>query len=331
VTLHILVPGLLGPLPQAGDEAGVPRLPMLEMVLARADRRSGPADHAAAAFDLFGIDCPGHLDRPTAAVCFAYQTGMPADGWMMHADPVHLRPDQDRLILFDSRSLRVGADEAAHCSAAFNAHFAEDGLQLLAPTPEHWYLRLDRRPAVRTAGLGDVAGRNINRYLPQGGHRRFWRQLLNEVQMLFHGLEVNRAREAGGRLTISGIWCSGSGEMPARGRTYIRAIRGDDLLVNALAAHADVAGDDELWVETGLLRALLDADVGAWIDAAMRLDRQFAECLGAESDVRIYPCDGSRYDWRPAMRRRLWRRIVPLSRHLQAAHRAAAPPSDQTP
>jgi hypothetical protein len=319
VTRHLLVPGLLGPLPQAGDVSDVPRLPGLEMLLARADRNAGPGDYAAAAMELFGIPCDPALDPPTAAVCFTHETGGAADGWIMHADPVHLRPDQDRLLLFDSRVLQISAAEAAQCVAAFNTHFAEDGLRLLAPTPERWYLRLAQPADVRTVALYEVAGRDVNPYLPQGARRRFWHRLLNEVQMLFHGLALNRAREAGGRPAISGVWCSGAGELPARGVTRIRTIHGDDLLVNALAAHADVAGDDALRVETALLRALLDADGHAWINAAMRLEGEIAEYREGKGEIRIYPCNGSRYDWRLVMRRRLWRRIVPLSRHLRAA------------
>lgn len=326
VIRHLLVPGLFGPLPRAGDEARVPRLPNLERVLARMDRGDGPAAFEAAACSLFGItgDAP-----PTAALRLAHETGAPSAGCWVHADPVHLRPDQDRLLLFDGRALGIGESEAAQCVAAFNAHFADDALELLAPTPSRWYLRVTGSPDVRFTALHAATGRDIHAYLPRGADARFWRGLLNEVQMLFHGLAVNAAREAAGRPAISGIWCSGLGELPSPGSTSIRTIRGDDPLVAALAAHAEVVGDDELWVETALQQALLEVDPAAWVAACVALDRQFGSAVRGE--LHLYPCDGSRYVWRPAMRRRWWRRIVPFARRLHGAGKDTAVGLPQTP
>ena len=52
---------------------------------------------------------------------------------MEHADPVHLRPDRDRLILFDSRNLGITHEEAGALVGLFNGHFAADGMRLQAP------------------------------------------------------------------------------------------------------------------------------------------------------------------------------------------------------
>lgn len=312
---HLLVPGLFGAAPQGDERLVIPRLPRLERLLARADREPGAAGYAQTAFALFGQPAEAGTDPPTAPLCYAQETQTIPSGWWMHADPVHLRPDQDRLILFDGRTLEIGASEADVCVAAFNAHFAAEGLQLLAAQPTRWYLNLAAPPAVVTTSLGDVTGRNIHHFLPRGERQSYWRRLLNEVQMLFHHLGVNQQREARGAATINGLWLSGAGQFPARGQTSIRQVSGGDLLISALAANADISGDDELWVELAPWHALQDADAQAWVDALQGLEQKMAHWLASDAACSLYPCDGLNFRWRPAMRRRLWRRIRPFAEY----------------
>ena len=310
---HLLVPGLFEPVVSVDGAQVSPRVPALELVTARADRLPGPEDFTSTAFELFGIQKEGE-DLPSAAISYALATGEAPEGWIMHADPVHLRADQDRLLLFDGRGLAIDEAETAACVAAFNSHFSGDGLVLSAPDPGRWYLTLHAPPGVKTTPLSEVTGRNINSYLPTGERHAYWHSLLNEVQMLFHGLPLNQARESSGQLSISGLWFSGGGRMPARGTTEIRRRIGSDVLIDALAAHSDNRGDDELWIETGPWRALIDADIQAQIHALQALDSVLAGWLAQEIECRLYPCNRSTFHWRPSHRWRLWRRLRPLWR-----------------
>ena len=303
---HLLIPGLLGPAP--AGMGSLPSLPRLEAFLARADRLEGPAGFADAAFDLFGMPHATGSDLPTAALCYAYQTGTVPQHWVLHADPVHLRADQDRLLLFDTDGLDITDEEAAAFERAFNAHFAVDGFELRAASARHWYLLLDTDPEVVTRSLGDVSGRDVNDYLPTGSRQRAWRQLLNEVQMLFHGLDVNQVREASGQPTVNGLWFSGGGPLPDRGRCAIAQVEGKSLLVSALAGHTDANGEDQLWVDDNAWRALLRADQAAWADALARVDAALDDHLADAETCWLYTCNGSRYRWRAGMRRRFWRR-----------------------
>jgi hypothetical protein len=315
--LHLLVPGLLGPAPRGA--AALPRLPNVERVLARGARRDGPASYAGALFELFGQPVADDEDRPSAALCHARETGMAADDWVLHADPVHLRPDQDRLLLFDADILALEADEAATLVDCFNGHFAADGLRIEAPTPWRWYLRCAEPPGVCTTTLDEVTGRNLDPYLPTGPRALFWRGVLNETQMLFHDHPVNAARNSAGREPVSGIWLSGGGRMPPRGSTRIAHLAGDDLLAEALAAQADrvpLAGD-ELIVERGLWRAMLAADVAAWVAALVEFDHLLGPWLDTDRPCRLYACDGQVIHWEKSMRRRFWRRVRPFAEYVR--------------
>jgi len=210
--IHLLVPGLLGPFPRFAEVGEVPRLPALETLLARGERGPGGASVAEVAFELFAVDAD---PAATAALCHAADSGgAEASRVLLHAHPVHLRPDHDRLLAFDFHDRPIRVEEAAAFVDAFNRHFAEDGLELLAPHPGRWYLAVERLPRVRLHPLSDILGRNIDLFLPEGEEARTWRALLNEVQMLFHGLPVNAEREARGLWPVNGLWFSGAGRLP---------------------------------------------------------------------------------------------------------------------
>jgi len=314
VIQHFLVPGLLGPI---APDAALPRLPCLELLLARADREVGEVDFEHAAFALFGLSVAPSQTPPSAALCYAQETQSRPEGWWLHADPVHLRPDRDRLLVFDNRALSVESAEAAECVAAFNAHFAADGLRLFAPVPERWYLQVDLPPEITSPSLGAVTGRDLNQLLPQGERRSYWHGLLNEVQMLFHGLAVNQRREQAGAAVISGLWLSGVGQLPARSVTTITEVTGTHLLIDALTANADSRGDDRLAVHLAAWHALWSVDQSAWIDAVSEFDRLLAAAMHLGVECRVHVCNGVAYGWRASMRRRLWRRIKPFADWVQ--------------
>ena len=131
--------------------------------------------------------------------------------YVLHADPVHLRPDRDRLVLFAGPDFAPDRAEADALVDLFNQHFGADGLRLEAPTPARWYLLSERPHDLVTQTLATVLGRPIAGQLPRGPEARHWARLLNEVQMLFHHSEVNQRREAAGMPTLNGLWLWGGG------------------------------------------------------------------------------------------------------------------------
>ncbi len=306
---HFLVPGLLGPL---ASHEGLPRLAHLELLLARADREAGEIDFERAACALFGLPVAAGQHPPSAALCYALETQSRPEGWWLHADPVHLRPDRDGLLVFDHRALDIESHEATECVAAFNAHFAADGLRLFAPAPERWYLQAHQSPQITSLPLGAVTGRDLNRLLPQGRRRPYWHGLLNEVQMLFHGLLSNQQREQHGTATISGLWLSGIGQMPTRTVSTVVEVSGGDLLIGALAANADARGEDRLVVHLAAQQALQPVDHSAWITAVSDFDRLLGASMQAGDECEVHLCNGAKYRWRSPMRRRLWRRTKPF-------------------
>ena len=122
---------------------------------------------------------------------------------------------KDRIQLAGAEGLDVTAMEAAGLVAALNAHFAEEQLEFVAPTPLRWYVRPREEPRVRTTPPSEVPGRAIQNCLPEGADGARWRRIINEAQMLMHGHRCNEEREQRGAPTINSLWFWGAGRVPA--------------------------------------------------------------------------------------------------------------------
>ena len=166
--------------------------------------------------------------------------GDPGDAYWLRCDPVHLRTQRGRLLLAESSKFAPTPDEASALIATLNAHFAQDGLAFRASRPGRWYLRVQHPPALTTQALPDVAGGDIDCYLPTGDDSLQWHRMINEMQMLLHAHPVNQARETAGQPAINSVWLWGGGVKPtARGRPFTN-VWSDEALAPALAVTSGI-------------------------------------------------------------------------------------------
>jgi hypothetical protein len=308
----------------------LPPTPILDRLLTRGDQISTPAGTLETLLlERFG------LPAETGTAPYALKADDPRwdeQGWWLHAEPVHLRADLDRLRLYDSRHLGIEPAEARALADAFNAHFAGDGLRLCAPSPQRWYLQAENPPRITTHPLSEVAGRSIEPFLPTGDDARRWAGLMNEAQMLFHQHPVNQAREAAGRPAINGLWTWGGGRWAAIERPAdLAAIYADLPLATGLATAAEVPilaptadalrlqlQGDHLLIQHACQSAVLDADAPAWCEAVAALDAELAPALDALRNGRLAALvvdtgDGSRHRFRRSALPRFRRRGKPLA------------------
>lgn len=215
--LHLICPGLFGP--GELDPQSLPPTPALDRLLARSRVEGiGPRDPMETLAGAFGLAPEPGADLPSAPL---YLTGHglrpgPGEFWF-HADPAHLRPDRDRLLLFAGPALKVVPGEARALIAAFNDQFAGEGLHLMPVDPCRWCLRVPRVPRLRTWPLHQVQGRPLHGRLPTGPDARDWGRWQTEAQMLFHSLPLNQGRERRGLPALNGIWIWGGGTLPTLG------------------------------------------------------------------------------------------------------------------
>ena len=233
--LTLAVRGLFAPAPDAA-------VPALQTLLARADRGPGldTADFDSTLLRLFGITPEPGADPPVAALTRVADTGRVEPGWWLRADPVHLLPGLDQLLMTDNRELKLQQAEAEGLVEEILRIFGADGWRLQAPHPERWYLALDAPPAIATTPPGRLMGRSVFPHLPRGRDGKAWHAVLNELQTLLHGAAVNETREARGEWPVNSLWFWGGGALPAvNGASWAR-VWGHDPLTRGLARVADL-------------------------------------------------------------------------------------------
>src|SRR6185436_15905588 len=211
---HVLVPDLFQEARAGGPPYDGLALPALETLIARgASIRLVGASLERWLAATFRI--PPAPDLPLAALSLLGDGVDPGTACWMQADPVHLQVHRDQLLLAGSGPLDLTAAEAGELTRALSAHFAGDGLEFIAPAPEHWYVRVRDEPRVRTTPTAEAIGERIEPLLPQGEDGPRWRRIVNEAQMLLHGHPRNETREAEGKAPVNSVWLWGAGRMPA--------------------------------------------------------------------------------------------------------------------
>ena len=331
--LHLVIPGLLGPMANLASAGIRLSVPTLERLLSRADCRPLMGeDYPTTLFALFGLSSSEARDLPEGAVNYLGEGGDVEDACWMRADPVHLRADRDRLLLFNGEQLAITLPEAERIAAQFNQHFAEDNIQLLTPNPARWYLRLDHCPELTTHSHGKVVGRHIEPFMPAGKDARRWRQLNNEMQMLLFQSAVNQQREVEGRVSINGLWLSGVGYLPEVTPVAYRKVYADDPLARGLAKIVDVPtaavsddyaaaweeGEENLLVLTGLVAPVLNVDPVRWAEGMQALEGKLESLINRMPRIKkypclhLYPCNGQCYSITPGSWRRFWRRVIKI-------------------
>jgi hypothetical protein len=245
---RLLIPDLFPPDPAFAEPLRQRQYSHLETLIARA-RRGTDAWHSIEQWLLEIFSVERQQDWPSAPFALLGDGGNPGEAFWMHAEPINLRPDRDRVLLADSSLLDVSLEEAEALALSVNGHFAAE-LHLLPVRANRWYARLSSPPAQPTVPLSAVLGQAVR----PGSASIGWHALMNEIQMLLHEHPVNEAREARGAPAINGIWLWGGGRLVEAKAPPLRTVLSDYPLALGLASKA------------GVRASYPPEDVGRWLD-----------------------------------------------------------------
>ncbi|HUF20481.1 MAG TPA: hypothetical protein VMP00_06970 [Burkholderiales bacterium] len=262
--------------------AAVPRLPVLEMMLARGDTRHLP-DHDADGWlcERFGVK--SEPDRPVAALTLFGSGIDPRQDFCLCADPVHLQLRHERLILTPARHFVLRDAESRTLADALDAHFLADGLRFIHVAAGRWCIRAGGFERLGTQSPHAARGRDIDRLLPKGEDAGHWMRIATEAQMLLHAHPVNAAREERGDAPVNAIWLWGGGRLP-RAESPFDACIGADPVARALSmlsgaqagSHVpDLASALRAQPVQRLLACLAPGDGDSAADALRILDRNW--------------------------------------------------------
>lgn len=221
--LHIIVPGLCGPLSEVPSPKQNPALARWLNILSRSNMQAKDDSLYGVLNDVFSLGLPdADIDAvfPSARFTLAADspaTDLPAqvECYYMHADPVYLRADIDHAVLGSSDDFELSEEEAKGFCDVLNRHFRADGLRFFYTQCKHWFVESDRPIALRTTPLRHAVARNINLLLPEGEDATRWKQVLNESQMLLFSCELNAQREQRGQPPVNSLWFHGAGQLPS--------------------------------------------------------------------------------------------------------------------
>jgi len=332
--LTLVLPGL-----HAGGERGEQELSLarLEWLLGRADQQPGSRSETLdeCLFWLFRAEVPSGKDLPVAAVTRVLDVGIIDNAWWLRADPVHLQPRGDTLVMAASDSLNIRQAEADQLVREILGVFTEDGWVLKAPKPDRWYLQPVPTPDVKTTHIDLVRGENIYPALPSGADGKKWHTILNELQILLHTSAVNIEREARGEPPINSLWFWGGGRLPVVKESDWARFWGDQTVGLALARLAQIphskrpatAGQWLAEAEAGAHLVVLDqaqqaqhqGHFEAWRDFVAQLESQWIEPLihaldrGQLQELTLIMDNCRQFTIKSKHLRRWWRRRRNLS------------------
>lgn len=232
--LHIVVPGICGPLAEIQSIRDSAALKEWVNFLAKSHCSSSSASVYDVTNSILGLSIDG--DFPSAALTLLANDLYDESMYYMHADPVYLRAELDHAVLTSSADLSITEAESSIFCSILNKHFNQDGLSFFCLNKNQWFVSTKDKIKIKTTPLVDAIGRNVNFILPAGEASSRWKQVLTEAQMLMHTHEVNIGRENAGQQVINSLWFYGSGKLPLA-KSKVTTICSNDDLYSGLSCH----------------------------------------------------------------------------------------------
>ena len=192
--LTLFIPGFFGPVSDTPSGTALDA-PAIEKYFRFGTSRSiQTTGFTQTLFQLFGFPKQDH-DYPVAAVTRLVDDDHDVNCIWMRADPVHLRPERDAVVLLDDSAFKLEKHEALILAADLQQVFTEREIELEAPTNNRWYIKLKNLPEIKTIPIHEVVGSDIDKHSANGINKILWDQLANEAQMSLHNCPLNDERE----------------------------------------------------------------------------------------------------------------------------------------
>lgn len=327
--LHIIIPGICGPLAETQSIKDSRVVKDWVKVLARSQRSTSSASLYDVTSSILNLSNSG--DFPSAALTLLANNLYDSSMHYMHADPVYLRAELDHAVLTPCIDLEITEHESIALCDALNKHFIDDDLSFFRLNKEQWFVSSKDEITVETTPLVAAIGRNVNFILPTGVDSSQWKQLLTESQMLMHTHAVNEERENTNRQIINSLWLHGSGDLP-QAREAVSSICSNDDLYNGLSRHLKCVynkvpasaglyqdyllkqGDGSInLLHISELEGLTNyTDVSMWLEKLTEILDDWVYplikfCNKNNINVTLYPCNESKYLFDKFDSFKLWR------------------------
>ena len=161
-------------------------------------------------------------------------------------DLVHIHATRDHLVLIDPSIVNMLPEEVIALQSSVQEvldHYLDCPIIPIPPIGASWLIGTEAFTSLKTSSVELAKGRNIDIWMPQDtdqkGIARKWRQMQNEIQMIWHDHPVNVARLARGELPINSVWLHGVGSLgqiqPHKSIRSAQHVHGDSVMLAELA------------------------------------------------------------------------------------------------
>lgn len=283
MNLHLFIPNIFWPDSSQTDIYQHLKLPALEIILAKSDcSETGGEILESWLCKIFNVN--KQQDWPIASILLQREENQieAGENYWLRADPVHLRIENNHILLGDNQILNISLKEAISFADSINEFFSDDGITLLPLHSDRWYVKCDETPELRTFLLSQAVGKNINDLLPRGKEGVIWSNRINEIQMFLYEHPLNRARETRGELPLNSIWIWGGGIRPSEAHASYTGTWSNHMLVHALAEMGKIMHHD------------LPENAGE----LLRHSKNSGEQLIILDSLQKYACYRDAYNWR---------------------------------
>ena len=165
-------------------------------------------------FALFGIEPGGFL--PVAAlthVCDRESKPQDEYYWLL-TDPVTMWADMAQVFMTSHGFADLDPIERNEIENTIRAVLLEEGIDLHSDHPERWCIALGEPLDFEFTPLDEALGMDVADALPDHPEARYWRRILNEIQVALHQCPVNVRRRQLGKQEINSVWFWGGGFIP---------------------------------------------------------------------------------------------------------------------
>jgi hypothetical protein len=176
-----------------------------------------------------------------AAAFISLGIGRPEVTHMVCVSPVFLEAGIEKVYLRQLFEHDLDNSSAQLLISSLNEFLHDDGIKIEPVSNALWMMSLPVNKVIDTVPLGFAANQSIYSLLPKGNDAIYWHKLMNEIQMLLFGHQVNHIREEENRLPVNGIWFWGEGSLPnAITNQQFDCVLTNSLLVKGIAQHCGI-------------------------------------------------------------------------------------------
>lgn len=162
-------------------------------------------------------------DFPSGALRYSGLGGDPGRAVWAQLQPVHFRPDRDRLLIFPLEG--ESAVPPPGLLDRLNSHFVDEGVHFAVLNGE-WFVRFGSPVSAVTTSLSDARRKGVEEAMPHGTDAGLLKRLLTEMQMLLAQMVL-----PGQQILFNGFWISGLGSLES---------------IDGLRSHLQLIGDSPL-------------------------------------------------------------------------------------